>query len=104
MVLILLLTQLSVVIYAILAGTYSALGQKIWNNVGQDIRDQIQIKLRCCGFDADEAENYKIEILPEIDENPPVVPQSCLNPETSEIWSDPCNKGRVGNITNFVNF
>lgn len=92
MVVILLLTQLSVVLYAILAGTYSALGQKIWNNVGQDIRDQIQIKLRCCGFDAAEAENYKLEIIPEIDENPPNVPQSCLNPETSEIWSDPCNK------------
>lgn len=85
MVLILLLTQLSVVIYAILAGTYSTLGQALWNNVGQDIRDQIQIKLRCCGFEEKDPEIQTFE-------EPETIPQSCYNPETSEIWSDPCNK------------
>ena len=88
MVLILLLTQLSVVLYAILAGTYSTVGQLIWNNVGQDIRDQIQIKLRCCGFDQKDDNEPKVDNFDE----PENIPQSCYNPETSEIWSDPCNK------------
>jgi hypothetical protein len=94
MVLILLLTQLSVVLYAILAGTYSTLGQLIWNNVGQDIRDQIQIKLRCCGFDQTENAELENVTLERFDEPEPQnpIPQSCYNPETSEIWSDPCNK------------
>jgi len=84
MVLILLLTQLSVVIYAVLAGTYSTFGILIWNNIGQDVRDQIQIKLRCCGFE----ERDDLIELNETEQHP----QSCYNPETSEIWSDPCNK------------
>lgn len=85
MVLILLLTQLSVVIYAVLAGTYSTFGVMIWNNIGQDIRDQIQIKLRCCGFE--DRDGMVVELT-----EPELIPQSCYDPETSEIWSDPCNK------------
>ena len=50
------------------------------------MRDQIQIKLRCCGFEhatLDDAAH-----LEELDD----LPTSCYDPETSEIWSDPCNK------------
>lgn len=86
MMIILLMTQLSVVIYVILSSTYSTFGVMLWNNIGQDMRDQIQIKLRCCGFEhatLDDAAH-----LEELDD----LPTSCFDPETSEIWSDPCNK------------
>lgn len=87
MMIILLMTQLSVVIYVILSSTYSTFGVMLWNNIGQDMRDQIQIKLRCCGFEhpATLDEPAKLEELDDL-------PNSCYDPETSEIWSDPCNK------------
>lgn len=80
MMMILLLMQLSVVIYFVLATTSATVGALVWKNLGEGLRDEIQVKLRCCGFE--DHEEYEGDALP----------LSCYDPETSEIWSDPCNK------------
>lgn len=88
MMIILLLTQLSVVIYAVLASTSSVFGALVWNSLGDGFRDQIQISLRCCGFNSSPEMDVPEIDSPEIDQ----LPQSCFDPDTSEVFSDPCNK------------